>query len=271
MREPDPISPPDERGDASAGEAERVLWNRWRIDGDAEARAALLERHLPYASVIAALAYRQRSHNAVEFDDYVQFARVGLLESFDRYDPMQGAGFRTFATRRMRGAVFDGLARLTERQSQLQARRRLLADRMASVAEAGDTEPTACAAPDDAQALPTPQLFRTLADIGMGLAVGFMLEGTGMMEPAYGSRPEPDPPYQALELRQLRRRVIALLDQLTPQEQTVIRHHYLQDIPFEEIARAMALTKGRVSQIHKKALEALRTLLAARTHVDRLL
>lgn len=269
MREPDPVSRPDEHGDAPAREGEQALWRRWRADGDASARAVLLERHLPFASVVAAIAYRQRSHDAVEFDDYVQFARIGLLESFDRYDPAQGASFRTFASRRMRGAVLDGLERLTERQSQLQARRRMLADRTASVSQADGMEAAAPAATDDPQVLPTPQLFKVLADIGMGLAVGFMLEGTGMMEPADGAPTDPDPPYQALALRQTRRRVVDLLHLLPAQEQTVIRHHYLQGIPFEEIAHAMTLTKGRISQIHKKALAALRALLAERSHVDR--
>jgi len=64
-----------------------ALWQRWRSGGDAEARAALLERHLPYAQVIAATAYRQRGHDAVEFDDYVQFARVGLLAASRGHQP----------------------------------------------------------------------------------------------------------------------------------------------------------------------------------------
>jgi RNA polymerase sigma factor for flagellar operon FliA len=40
----------------------------------------------------------------------------------------------------------------------------------------------------------------------------------------------------------------------------VIQAHYLQNIPFEEIAASMALSRGRISQLHSEALYKLRGL-----------
>lgn len=72
---------------------EAVLWRHWREQGDAQARETLIRLHTPYARILAAKLYAGRYHDEVEFDDYFQFACVGLLESIDRYDPQYGATF----------------------------------------------------------------------------------------------------------------------------------------------------------------------------------
>src|SRR5215217_267187 len=98
---------------------ESVLWQRWRESHDGEAREALLTLHMPYARTIAAVLYGKRVNDGVEFGDYHQLAAVGLLEAMDRFDPARGVQFRTFASRRMQGAVLSGLERLTEKQQQI--------------------------------------------------------------------------------------------------------------------------------------------------------
>lgn len=243
---------------------EQTLWIAWRDSRDESARQTLLAMHLPYARVIAAMTYAQRTSDEIEFDDYLQLARMGMLESFDRYDPQRGAQFRTFAAWRMRGAVLDGLTRLTERQQQLTLRRQLLADRSASLvqqhrAEAGDPTAATGSAEDD--------LFHNLAEIGLGLAIGFMLEDTGMFS-AGDEGSHVDPAYRSVELRHTRRELGGLVRQLPPAERRVIQLHYEQGHAFENIAQQLELTKGRISQIHKKALASLRTMLSGRGECD---
>jgi len=63
-------------------------------------------------------------------------------------------------------------------------------------------------------------------------------------------------------MRELRQRLVRAVDTLPPQERTVIRSHYLQEISFEEIAAKLGVTRGRVSQIHRQALLRLRDALA---------
>ena len=85
-----------------------------------------------------------------------------------------------------------------------------------------------------------------------------MLDETGMYVDREGA--SGNSPYEHLELVQLRRRLSELVDQLPVQERRVIRSHYYQRLQFEEIARSMALTKGRISQIHHAGLRRLREL-----------
>jgi RNA polymerase sigma factor for flagellar operon FliA len=226
---------------------EAALWQAWRERGDAAARDALIGLHQDFARIMAGKLYAQRYTDEIEFDEYLQFARVGLLESIDRYDPAHGASFRTFSAHRMQGAVLSGLECLTECNRQVALRKRLEQERTNSLAERDPDAPV--------------DSFEHLVAVAVGLAVGYMLEDFGSyqaLDSSYG-----DSAYTELADRQTRNRLHALMERLPAREARIIRHHYLQQVPFDEIARQMELTPGRVSQLHKRALEQLRGLLQA--------
>ncbi len=234
---------------------EASLWQRLRAGGDAAAREELLALHLPYARTVAATYYARRFHDEIEFGDYLQYASVGLLEALERYDPVRGVQFRTFAARRMHGAILSGIERLTEKQQQIAARQRLRAQRLDDAKRmAGEHAGTGAATPHGAQ-----QLLQFVAETGIGLALCWLLEGTGMVDEP--GRSEALPFYRGTELRQLRERLLQAVEALPPQERTVVRSHYLQELAFEEIATMLQLSRGRISQIHRQALVRLRALV----------
>lgn len=246
---------PLDAGAASCNAAdEAALWRRLRQHGDTQARLRLLELHLPYARVLAGVYYRRRFNDEIEFGDYHQYASIGLLEAMERFDPDRGAQFRTFAARRMHGAILNGIERLTEKQQQISARQRARAERVEAVKELATQAAGAAAGavPRSPQ-----QLLHYMAEVGVGLALAWMLEGTSMIEDP--DRAESIPFYRSAEIRQLRERLARAVDALPEQERTVIRCHYVQDIPFEQVAAMLNLTKGRISQIHKQALLRLRS------------
>jgi len=228
-------------------EGEHGLWERLRRDGEAGARDAIARHYVPYSRALAARIYARRSRDEFEFEEYAQLATIGLMEAIDRFDPARGVQFKTYATHRITGAILSGLVSLSERQQQIQLRKRIAQERMESLRDAA----AAAASPDDQ--------LRALAEIGVGLALGIILEGTGMVRDEAGAAP--DNAYTGLELRQLRDRVVGAVDQLTERERDVIRRHYLQDISFGDIARDLDLTQGRVSQLHRQGLARLRRLL----------
>ena len=250
---------------ASPADDETAQWLRWRESKDAAAREALISRHIAYARTVAATYYGRRIHDEIEFGDYLQYARIGLLEAMDRFDPAQGVQFRTFAARRMHGAILDGIERLSEKQQQIAVRQRLRKERVQAVKEAASAEASPSASTRrDAPARSADDLFRYLADVGIGLAICRLLEGTGMVDvEASAENTMPEQRYEAIELAQLHRRTLELMAALSPQQRTVIRYHYLQEHSFEEIADMMSVTRSRVSQIHRQGLSALRALLSA--------
>ena len=242
---------------ASPASEEQALWHCLRATSDPGARDRLLALHMPYARVVAATYYSRRFHDEIEFGDYLQYASIGLLEALERFDPERGAQFRTFAARRMHGAILNGIERLTEKQQQISARQRLRAERLQAAKQAAGGDPAALAGD---------RLCAYVAEVGLGLALAWLLEGTAMVE--VPERAESVPFYRQAQMRQMRERLVQAVDALPPQERTVIRSHYLQEIPFEEVASTLKLTKGRISQIHKQALLRLRACVADHLGVD---
>lgn len=245
------------------------LWERWRGQSDPVARDRLVQHYTAYARVVAASYYGKRYNDDAEFGDYFQLACVGLLEAVDRFDPAYGVKFKSFAAKRIEGAILDGLERISERQQQSMARARLAAQRLEAVKAMANArhEAEGASAGTGKPGSRTPeQLLEFVAEVGIGLALTWLLEGTGMLEA--GEPSEHQPFYRSVQLRQLRERIHALVRALPTQEQQVIRGHYLQEQPFEQIAAAMQLTRGRISQLHRQALGRLKSSLQAARDLD---
>jgi RNA polymerase sigma factor for flagellar operon FliA len=142
----------------------------------------------------------------------------------------------------------------SEKQQQVAARQRLEQQRRDSIKEGIGEGATP-------RERTTEQLLAYVADAGRAFALAWLLDGTGMLhaeDPAHAM-----PFYHHIELRQLRERIMELVNALPAQERRVVREHYFQERPFQDIAETMRLTKGRISQIHHRALRRLRESLGS--------
>ena len=207
-------------------------------------RDRLIEHYLPFARMMAAKLYGKRHCEEFEFDDYLQFATIGLIESIDRYDPDSAAQFTTYAAKRINGAVLDGVERLSEQQQQINTHQRRLSER---------TKLVGGALKDSSM---KGNLFDQLAEIAVGLALGYILDDTRLYldeEPT-----QPDNQYRGLELRQLRERLLAMVEQLPERERLLIKYTYFNHMAFDAVAQQWGVTRGRIAQLHRSALDRLR-------------
>jgi RNA polymerase sigma factor for flagellar operon FliA len=230
-----------------------ALWEGLRSASDPRAREQLILHYASFARTVAAGLYRTRSDDSTPFEEYLQYARVGLMESIDRYDGSRGASFETFSSYRIRGAILNGLARETELGAQRSFWRARLAEREESIA------PEAIQRPDTAT-------FLDFVRLAGGIAVGLMLDDPDA-EPADES-PLVDP-YLATEVYQARGRVRKLVETLPPRERQIIQQHYFEQREFQQIAAQLGITKGRVSQLHARAIERIREQMDPCPKLDR--
>jgi RNA polymerase sigma factor for flagellar operon FliA len=227
--------------------AEASLWRRLRFEADIQCRETLFNRYVPLARAIAAAKFHQRRGRSVERVDCEHFAYEGLLQAIDRFDPLLGVPFSAYARRRIIGAITDGLAKMSEVNAQLSYRYRMEQERMRSLA-AGNAS-----AADDALA--------ALSDLAVGLAIGLMLEGTALM-PANGVDTAPTA-YESLEWREMQARLAAEVKKLPEKEAVIVRQHYHNGLSLAQIAELLDLSRGRISQLHRSALERLRKRIGA--------
>ena len=221
---------------------EAALWRRFHESHGALLREGLFERYRRFACSLARRHARRTGIRPDMIEDLEQFGYRGLLEAIDRFDPIRGTSFLTFASSRIAGSIFDGMGRHDERGAQLRFRRRLERERLASLTEA---ERASRNATDE------------LSDLVTELALGLMLsaEENGASSDVMGHA---DNGFDSLAWRETRAVLASRVDTLPEPERTVIRQHYLNDLLFAQIATMLGLSKGRISQLHRAALERLR-------------
>lgn len=211
--------------------------------GDREARDSLITAYLPFARRQAKAVFRRTGHLLMDWDDYVQSATVGLIEAVDRFRPECGVPFEAFAGYRIRGAVFNALRTLCDRGGNRQTASWALRWR------------------ERTQVMTSPEQggLDAFISVVVGLGVGFLLEHDADAGQAG------DPAY-VTEALQLQAAVQQAVVRLPERERLVIQLHYLNHIPFQEIAKTLGLTKGRISQLHHQALRRLRDRLRPPSH-----
>lgn len=227
------------------GHAEAALWRRLRFEADHECRHLLFDRYAALARTIAGRHYYRRGHKRIERGDFEQFAYAGLLQAIDRFDPLLGVPFSAYARRRIAGSIADGVAKMSEADAQIGHRMRIEQERVRSIRRRSGDEPGADA-------------LSELAELAIGLAFGLMLEGTslaGTSEAGADARPDP---YESLAWHELQTRLGAAVASLPEREAAVVRHHYEHGLSFAQVAELLDLSRGRVSQLHRAALDRLR-------------
>jgi RNA polymerase sigma factor for flagellar operon FliA len=226
---------------------EASLWRRLRYEQELRCREQIFTRYRDLARAIAARQLRARPRNGVELPDMEQFAYEGLLVAIDRFDPLRGIPFPAFARRRILGSIFDGASRMNEVDAQYSYRRRLEVERARSLAAAGQEEDP----------------LRALAALASGLALGLILAETHLVESEDGRDHRPGA-YETLAWRELQARLAQQISELPEREAVIIRQHYENDVSFVRIAEMLGVSRGRVSQLHAKALAMLQKRLGQR-------
>jgi RNA polymerase sigma factor for flagellar operon FliA len=215
--------------------AEASLWRRARFEGDASSRETLFNRYLTLARSVAARHFRRRPPTT-DRGDCEQFAYEGLLHALDRYDPLEGVPFSAYARRRIAGNIADGMAQMSEIDAQFSLRRRMQRERLRSLEIPLDTGDP----------------LGVLADLAVDLAVGLLLEGAG---------DDRSDAYEGLAWRQAQAALVGELAQLPDAQGAVVRQHYHNGLSFVHIAGLLKLSRGRISQLHREAIERLRRRL----------
>lgn len=228
---------------------EDILWAHWQQERSTAARDALIVHYSPWARAVARDVYLRvyLMHDA--WHDCVQNALLGLMEAIERFDPARGVAFQPYARLRVRGAVFDGLRALRNLHLGLRYD-------MAQHAEAARERVESLS---DGNGDPLEDFIATT----VGLGLGFLLDTQSMP-----GRMQPADAYAELEKAELSAAVSESLDRLSERERAVVVMHYYHQLPFVDVAERLGVTKGRISQLHKSALERLRCCLRERVMTE---
>ena len=227
---------------------EASLWRRLKFENKSKCRDELFSKYMDFARILAKKEFRSRSRFGLEFEDFEHFAFAGLLQAIDRYDPTRGASFKSFAYRRIRGSIIDGIRQSSEDASFCYRAKAKAQERSASILEASTNTDTA---------------LSRLSEIVVGLAIGYIIEGEIAQTHGHVADSSPNA-YETLAWKELKQSIVRNVENLPDKENLVVKRHYFQGLAFKQIALLLQVTKGRVSQIHKSAINILRKRLKSR-------
>ena len=219
-------------------------------------RAALVEQNLDLARRAAKL-FQPRVRGHVDLDELIAMANVGLTEAATRYDPNQGAAFRTFAWYRVQGAIVDGLRRMTNLPRRVW-QQILLLRATADYLEAQASRAGAARA-QEGERTAADQLREVKAAIG---AIRTMYVVALDAAPSGAMIEEAPSPVDQLHAHRRAAALRRAMERLPDKERQLLDKHYREGKTLLDAGAELGMSKSWASRLHARAVDRLRELLA---------
>jgi RNA polymerase sigma factor for flagellar operon FliA len=216
---------------------------------------------LPFVEALARRLAASMPHS-IDIGDLVQDGVLGLIDAAHRFDEDRGIKFETFAERRVRGAMIDALRREAWPRGVRRVRRELEAARETLRRELGH-EPSladlAAKVGSDEKRLGRTILRINTIESTSPLSSGDHLDETSL--PAALVPSEPESPDAAYERNEVKDRIRLAMAALPERERRLIGLYYFSDVTMKQIGAELGVNESRVSQLHARAIQRLRTVL----------
>ncbi len=226
------------------------LWDDYLANKDVELRNKIFEYYAHMAEAVAKYYYRKKIGGETDYDDYLHYAVIGLLQAIENYKKIEDSTFETYARYRIKGNVINSLRQLSEKNSQLHH----LAVRRKEYIESISLE-----------SINDNVGFDGILELTLDLAYNYLLEN------AFNDRSSPHHQsildYDHNEIYELSCQLRLLIKELPDTELQIVEYYYYYEMSFTDIANLLQLTKGRVSQLHKSAIFRIRKLFTERTNL----
>ena len=237
--------------------------HRYIIGGIELSREEIVHKYLHLVKYVAGRISVNLPPN-VELNDLINDGILGLIDAIEKYDDARGVKFETYAITRINGAILDALRSLDWVPRAVRQRARELERAYQELEARYGRVPTA-------EELAT-KLGITLKELDTlmqrvrGTAVlsleEFLPNEKGYEIPLVDTLKDSDNEVTtAVEQREIKASLVHAVEELPPQERTVISLYYFEGLTLKEIKSALNVSESRVSQIHAQAVIHLRAKL----------
>jgi RNA polymerase sigma factor for flagellar operon FliA len=243
------------------------LWATLKKDGSPDVRERLILNYAPLVKFVAGRVGASLPPS-VDQGDLVAYGIIGLIEAIERFDSAREVKFETYAISRIRGAMLDELRALDWVPRSVRAKGRELDRAMSKLRGELMRDPT-----DEELAVELDcevDEVRDRVDATFAMSV-VALEDLLTVNNADGDRVSvldtlPDlgveQPGEAIEASETRQALRQAIEDLGDRDRKVIVLYYLEGFTLARIGDILGVTESRVSQIHSKAVMALRMRMA---------
>jgi RNA polymerase sigma factor for flagellar operon FliA len=210
----------------------------------------LVVEHVPMARAIARSVWRKTMRQG-ELDEMSGDAMLGLVQASRKYRASEGALFRTFAARRIAGAVYDGLRGRSNRTR-------------------SDAKSLRClrAAEDAFTYMRKPEIEEVAEALGISIMEYHKFVRRIAFDPIPIDEISPDweprcaaTPLDVAILSDFGRKLNMAVARLDARERLIVRLCLVEEINQYEVAQVLGICKSRVSQLVREIISDLRGIM----------
>lgn len=226
-----------------------------------ETREKLILEFAPLVKVVAGRLSMYLGYN-VEYEDLVSYGIFGLIDAIDKFDCFKEVKFETYASLRIRGAILDQIRKMdwiprTIRQKQKKIETVIREIEQATGHSATDEEIAEKLGITDEEYLEWQSQMKITGVVSLN---EYMEQGSDVSQD-YGRHTTSrfDSPEENIEKEELTKILGEALQLLTDKEQKVITLYYYEELTLKEISNILEVSESRVSQLHTRALQKMKT------------
>ncbi|MBU1101666.1 MAG: sigma-70 family RNA polymerase sigma factor [Bacteroidetes bacterium] len=201
-----------------------MLWTKYKTSPNDALKKQII---MNYQNLVHYVIHNSKFLSMYIFDDrdYFQFGIEGLTEAIDRFDPDYGTKFETYAIQRIRGKIIDEL-----RKVQIKPR---------------------ATNPENSN---EPYYSNVSLNRSVDEEDGYML---------YEVLPDDNEiPDEMAEKNEAKELLVEAIKGLEERDRLILSLYYYEHLSYKEIASMLNITISRISQIHTRIVDNLRTKLA---------
>ncbi len=207
----------------------------------------------------------------IERDDLVNTAVIGLFDAMEKFDETRGTKFETYAVWRIRGAVLDELRSLDwvsrsvrKKAKEVEQAVRRLDQRFGRAASDHEVASELNLSASEFNRVLEEVRGSMLLSLDQSVAIDDEHDITGLADMIEDERAADV--LNSMEVEEASEHLLDSINRLSDQEKLVIALYYYEEMTLKEIGEALQISESRVSQIHTKAVQRLKSRMKKVVH-----
>jgi RNA polymerase sigma factor for flagellar operon FliA len=227
-------------------------------------REALVLQHLPQVRLIARRIH-DRLPDYISLDDLVSTGVVGLLAAIDNFDPSLNVQLKTYAERKIRFAILDGLRDMDWAPREVRKKSKMIEAAIHRVNQRAGREATEeeIAAELGVSLENYQKWLGEVQSVELERLESAGGEDGGQQLLNFISGDPESIPSRIVERSELERLLALAIDRMPKIERTVLHLYYFEELTLREIAEIVGMHLSRVAQLRTQAI------LRLRSHLER--
>lgn len=238
-----------------------LLWMQYKSENSLEIKQQLIAY---YAQLVKIVAGRLGIYlnNHVEVDDLIGYGVIGLIDAIDKFDPDKQVKFETYASLRIRGAIIDEIRKLDWVPRTLRRKQKDFLKNCSDLEVKLGRPPTQEELMQELK-ITEDEYFKILQETHITSLVSMDENEKYISNISDEGTPNPSEEFERQELIEL---LTVAIDDLPDREQTVIKLYYFEELTLKEISHVLSVSESRISQLHTKSINKLKSKLGKYQH-----